>query len=189
MSVDEERILLQRLSQNDQDALTSLYTTYWEALYISAFNLLKNKEACEEIVQDVFCNIWRNRATLKIAVSLKSYLFTAVRYQTFSQIRKNKKVQHIELFEHLDNRMHTTYPETDLIFEEFVEHVNSIVATLPKKCRKVYQLSRSESLTHKEIADRLEISTKTVENHISKALKTLRLALGMLSLLLTFLFL
>ena len=78
----------------------------------------------------------------------------------------------------LKKRFQYATPETKLMHKELVEQINAIVETLPKKCRKVYKLSRQEQLSHKEIAERLEISTKTVENHITNALRIIRATLG-----------
>ncbi|MEO8253251.1 MAG: RNA polymerase sigma-70 factor [Flavobacterium sp.] len=169
--------ILQQLKKGDKAALTVLYNTYWKPLFIASYNLLKNKEICEEIIQDIFIEIWNNRAELEIKVSLKSYLYACVRYKVFSEFRKNK-IEQLPLFENLEERFQCDTPETKMMHEELEIHVRKIIATLPEKCKKVYELSRNEQLSHKEIAERLAISTKTVENHITKALRILRISLG-----------
>ncbi|WP_194767049.1 RNA polymerase sigma-70 factor [Tamlana sp. I1] len=171
--------ILKRLKKGDKGALTELYNSYWKSLYISAYNLLKDKEICEEIIQDVFIDFWNHREKLQIKISINSYLYACVRYKVFSVFRK-KKVTNVELLEDLNQRFQYATPETKLMHEELVNQVNSIVETLPKKCREVYKLSRNEQLSHKEIAEKLDISTKTVENHITYALKVLRSGLGYL---------
>lgn len=172
---DHENI--KNLKKGDKKALIKLYDTYWKPLFISSYNLLKNREVCEEIIQDVFIDLWNNKEKLQIKISLKSYLYACVRYKVFKEYRKNK-VQNVELFEDLDTRFQYTTPETKLIHDELVYQINAIVKTLPKKCQEVYLLSRNDQLSHKEISKKLSISTKTVENHITFALKTLRAALG-----------
>ncbi|KGL59019.1 RNA polymerase sigma-70 factor [Polaribacter sp. Hel1_85] len=154
-----------------------LYNNYWKVLYISAYNLLKDKEVCEEIIQDVFIDIWNKRKELEIKVSLKSYLYACVRYKVFSQFRTNK-ITRVELLEELDKRLQYTTPETKMMHQELKQHINIVVESLPEKCKRVYKLSRNEQLSHKEIADQLGISTKTVENHITNALRVLRASLG-----------
>lgn len=173
-----DKILIKRLSEDNESALTAIYNMYWKLLYTAAFKVLRNKELSEDIVQNVFISLWNNREKLEIKVSLKSYLYASTRYQVFAKIRKNEHKLHYELLDNIDNRLKKTSPETELMYKELVEQINTVVDSLPKKCRIVYRLSREKHLSHKEISQKLNISTKTVENHITKALNTLRLSLG-----------
>ncbi len=172
-----ENDLIKSLKNGDKTALTAIYNKFWKPLFISSYNILKDKELCEEIIQDVFIDFWNKRATLQIKVSLRSYFYACVRYKVFSEFRKNKIIR-VELFEDLNKRFQYSTPETIIMHKELKKHIENIVESLPKKCQKVYKLSRNEQLTHKEIAQRLNISTKTVENHITNALKVLRASLG-----------
>jgi RNA polymerase sigma-70 factor (ECF subfamily) len=176
MNLPEDEIL-QRLKKDDKKALTLIYNAYWKPLFLSSYNLLKNKELCEEIIQDVFIDMWNNREKIQIKISLNSYLYACTRYKVFAQFRKQKVIR-FELCKDLEKRFQYATPETKLMHEELVAQIDSIVKTLPKKCQNVYILSRKEQLSHKEIAKKLKISTKTVENHIGFALKALRNALG-----------
>ena len=171
---DKEQALVELLKNNESIALTKLYNAYWEPLFVSAYNVLKNKENCEEAVQNVFIGIWKNRAQLKINTSLKSYLYACTRYQVFHQIKKNKREQQAKLFQGLEKRFDYNSPETELSYKELLEQIDIVVANLPEKCQEVYLLSRKEQLSHKKISKHLNISTKTVENHITKALRILR---------------
>lgn len=172
-----DKDILRELKRDNKKALTLLYDNYWKPLFISSYNLLKDKEVCEEIIQDVFIEIWNKRTELQIKVSLKSYLYGCVRYKVFAEFRKNKHIR-VELYEELNNRFQYATPETHLMHNELQEQIALVVETLPEKCKIVFKLSRTEQLSHKEIAEQLNISTKTVENHITKALKTLKLSLG-----------
>jgi len=184
---DKDKYLLHRLKKNDTKVFTDIYNDYWKTLYISSYNLLKDKELCEEIIQDVFTDLWKAREKLEIRISLKSYLYACVRYKVFSEFRKNK-IQKVELFEDLNQRFLYATPETKLMHQELVAQIETIVNTLPTRCQEVYRLSRNKQLSHKEIAEKLNISTKTVENHITHALKILTTALGnVLSIQLLFL--
>jgi len=173
----DERII-KRLHQSDESALTELYIEYWQYLYIASYNVLRNKELCEDIVQEVFLSVWNRRMKLKIKVSLKSYLYACTRYQVFAQLRKNKEVLRVDLFKAIDQRVQYNSPEAEVIYKELVQQIDSVVETLPTKCKRVYNLSRNEHLTHSEISSLLQISTKTVENHITKALRILKKSLG-----------
>ncbi|MEO9571552.1 MAG: RNA polymerase sigma-70 factor [Polaribacter sp.] len=174
---NSDKDIIKGLKADDKKALTKLYNNYWKLLYISAYNLLKDKEVCEEIIQDIFIDVWNKRIDIEIKVSLKSYLYACVRYKVFAEFRKNKVIR-IELLEEFDKRMLYETPETRMMHKELKQHVNLIVETLPDKCKRVYKLSRNEQLSHKEIAGQLGISIKTVENHITKALRVLRTSLG-----------
>jgi len=183
---NSDKEIIQGLKQGDKRALTMLYNDYWKVLYISSYNLLKDKEVCEEIIQDVFIDLWNKRKELEIKVSFKSYLYACVRYKVFAQYRSNK-ILRVELFEELDKRMQYATPETKMMHKELKQHIKVVVETLPDKCKKVYKLSRNEQLSHREIAEQLGISIKTVENHITNALRVLRISLGEVLFILLFL--
>ncbi|MHA7830261.1 MAG: RNA polymerase sigma-70 factor [Flagellimonas sp.] len=177
-NLKNDTLFILQLKQGERHAFDKLFNTYWQPLFISAFNVLKDKKICEEIVQDIFISIWKNRKNLEIKVSLEKYLFSSVRYQVFDQFRKNGNNLRAELFENMEERCTYENPESEVLYKELVQKVDSIVEELPEKCRLVYKLSREEQLSHKEISNRLNISPKTVENHITKALFVLRASLG-----------
>jgi RNA polymerase sigma-70 factor (ECF subfamily) len=173
--------LIDRLKSGDESALTAIYKKYWQQLFLSAYNVLKDRQACEDVIQELFIKLWNSRNNIEIAVSLKAYLHASIRYEVYRQIRAG--VITTDVFESLADRLPNPSNYENLEYKELVSQVNSVVETLPEKCREVYKLSREEYLTHKQIASRLNISTKTVENHLTKALKQLRTSLGTLFLL------
>lgn len=177
----KERDLIHRLNNNDELALASIYNEYWEIMYLGAYNLVKNKQISEDIVQDVFVNMWKKRGELEIKVSLRSYLYTSTIYKTYDYFRKNKSAIRVDLLDNFSERVQSSNPETKLMDRELQGYLETVISKLPEKCRVVYKLSRDEQLSHKEIAVRLNISTRTVEGHISKALKVLRSSLGSIS--------
>jgi len=170
--------LINRLKKDDETALTEIYDKYWKPLFISSYNLLKDKEVCEEIIQDIFIDIWKNREKIQIKISLNSYLYASTRYKVFNHFRKKNNELRVELFESLNKRFQYATPETKLMHQELVIQIEGIVESLPPKCKEVYKMSRDEQLSHKEISDKLNISTKTVENHITKALRVIKASLG-----------
>lgn len=167
-----EKQLLCAMANDEPGALEQLYTRYWQQLFMAAFNVLKNKAACEDIVQEAFLQLWQRRKALTIHTSLEAYLFTIVRYTVFKYIKSEQS--HSQVFENLQERLQYITPEDIVVEKNIRSQLTGIVNSLPEKCREIYLLSREEQLSHHEIATRLNISTKTVENHITIALKKIR---------------
>jgi RNA polymerase sigma-70 factor (ECF subfamily) len=174
-NIENDVDLLNRLRNDDQIAFTSIYNKYWENLYAVAYAILKEKVTCEDIIQDVFINIWNKRKSMLIKSSLKAYLTASVKYEVFRQLRK--KIEHLEIID--DLVIDTTLsPQENIEYKELLEHMNNVVKKLSTKCREVFILSREKELSHKEIAALRNISTKTVENQIVKALYYFRDSIG-----------
>jgi RNA polymerase sigma-70 factor (ECF subfamily) len=184
MNLQDEKEMLRRLSEGDQTALTSIYQRFWQSLFVSAYNIIKDKKACEDIIQEIFLQLWLKRENLQIRESLKAYLLAATRYQVFRYIKKAPLSQ--ELFEHLEERFAVPPSDQILMQKDLSKQVDKIVGSLPEKCQQIYRLSRQEYLSHKEIAERLNISTKTVENQLTIALRRLRLSLEKWSFVIIF---
>jgi RNA polymerase sigma-70 factor (family 1) len=170
--------LINLLRQDKLGAFREIYTRYWKQLYADAYKRLKNKEMAEEIVQEVFTSLWHKRGTLNITQTLGGYLFTSVSNLVIDQYRKDLvRARYKESFK-------LVYSETDnstedaILVKELEHTIEHEVNSLPDKCRSVFELSRVEHKTNKEIAYELGISEKTVEHHITKALKHIRLGLG-----------
>ncbi len=166
----------ERLKTGDESALEIIYERYWEKLFICSFNILKDRQACEDILQEIFIRIWNNRNKIEFSVSLKAYLFAATRYEVYRHIRHGSVTE--EIFTQLHDRLHTPSFHGHIEHKELIRQIDFIIDSLPPKCKEVYKLSREEQLSHKEIASRLNISTKTVENQLTKALRHLRTSLG-----------
>lgn len=165
--------LVMKLKNHDDAAMVLLYKTYWKILFSTAYKILQDKQACEDIIQDLFINIWNKRGEIEFRNSVHSYLLAAVRYEVFRVVKESKKFEPI-IDQMVDNFSDNVY--YDMIeYKELEQQINAAISNLPPKCRDVYMLSRNEKLSHKEISSQLFISTKTVRNHLTKALHHLRL--------------
>ena len=173
----EDTELMDRLRAGDDLALKLIYKKYWNQLFSSAYNMLQDQHASEDIIQDLFINLWNKREQIEIKASLKSYLFASVRYEVYRQVRQGSVRE--DIFENIHERLQTPSEYGNIEHRELLSYVNSIVNNLSEKCKVVYKLSREEQLSHKEIATKLDISPKTVENHLNKALRQLRISLGL----------
>lgn len=176
---DEELLLL--LQSDDETALTVLYQRHWQPLFMLAYQVLKDKEACKDLVQELFTELWQKSRRIQLTGSLKAYLSASIRYKVFRYIRQNPVRE--ELFDHMMERMETVSPESELAVKELQSLLNTLINTLPEKCRVIFRMSREQHLSYKEIATQLNVSVKTVENQISIAIRKLRAALGYVLLL------
>jgi RNA polymerase sigma-70 factor (family 1) len=174
-SYSNDKELLFRLKASDQTALALLYQKYWQPLYLSSFNILRDHQICEDIIQELFITVWNKREDIQVKTSLKAYLHASVRYEVFRQIRHGAGRE--DIFENIHERLQTPEEYGSIEHKELAGQIKAAVDVLPDKCRQVFKLSREEQLSHKEIAHQLHISTKTVENHLNKALRQLRNAL------------
>ncbi|MFA6945580.1 MAG: RNA polymerase sigma-70 factor [Pedobacter sp.] len=173
----EDTELIDRMRSGDDMALKLIYKKYWNQLFSSAFNILHDQQVCEDIIQEIFINLWNKREIIEIKVSLKSYLFASTRYEVYRQVRYGAVKE--DIFENVAERMETPSEYGNIEHRELLSQIDSIVDKLSAKCKVVYKLSREEHLSHKEIASQLDISPKTVENHLNKALRQLRISLGL----------
>jgi RNA polymerase sigma-70 factor, ECF subfamily len=161
------------IKEQPQKAIELLFNEYYVKLCIHVNTILKNKNVAEDIVQEVMMEIWKMKDQIAVSSSMEAYLKRACRNKSLNYIRSQKMN-----FEDIDaaDELSSDYinVEDSIAVENLQDKINACIHTLPEKCRLVFTLSRVEGLSYQEIADQLEISTKTVENQISKALKILR---------------
>ncbi|CAL1519816.1 sigma-70 family RNA polymerase sigma factor [Chitinophaga sp. MM2321] len=178
--------LLQRLQDADEAAYTEIFHRYWEKLYAIAYNRLRIRFAAEDVVQEVLASLWVRRHELEIQ-HLSHYLATATRYAVFRQLSRLLPDQSLDVAE--AEKLLVADPDTShLDFLLLQERLGTEIDQLPEKCRLVFLYSRREQFTNKEIAATLRLSEKTVEAHLTKALKHLRGRLKDLYPLLPFFF-
>jgi RNA polymerase sigma-70 factor (ECF subfamily) len=160
------------ITNGDQKKFRQLMELTSDELLWFAIGFLKNKEIAEEIVSDVYVNIWNNRSQLEKINNLKSYLFTSVRNGCVSHLRKvkNEKIISIDSVKEF-SFIPFEGPEEGLVEKEIIEQIYEAIETLPCKCKMVFTLAKINGLKYKEIAEVLDITEKTVNNHLVLAVK------------------
>ena len=173
-SKHSEEKIIRRLRKGESSAFDEVYHQYSRNVYRFAYSFLKNRQDSEEVMQEVFLKVWRNRNTLNEYYSLKAYLFSISHNVIIDEFRKRLKDGKYKEF--LKNRAELSSMDTEnsIEFNELNERYSDAVEHLPEKRKKIFKLSREDGFSYKEIADKLNISPKTVENQMSQALKYLR---------------
>jgi RNA polymerase sigma-70 factor (family 1) len=164
---------------NDEKAFNMLFDRYWIIVYKKAFLHLRNPEICAEIVNDVFIAIWHKRHVLQI-ITFKNYLTAAVRYRIYNHIRnvKHSPLTYLENYDSVDYVITADNEgEQNLSFVDMMNSLQSALNKLPVRCKEIFILSKIDQLSNTEIADKLDISKRSVENQISSAIKYLRIRL------------
>jgi RNA polymerase sigma-70 factor (ECF subfamily) len=178
MTIDlrSDDVLWNAVRHDNETAFNELFERYWARLFNTCNRYLKNRETSEEIVHDIFLNLWDRRKDLEI-VSFEHYLLNAVRYQAYNRIRAKKlSVTYIDDSIYTDT-IDTHLADDRLNEQELEQEVFTYLHQLPKRCQEIFQLSRFNHLSNDEIAAQLGISKRSVENQITIALKHLRLCL------------
>jgi len=171
--LESEKDTFQQMLNGDQKALKDLLQLYHNYLVVVGLRYLSDKQRVEDVIHDVFADLWNKQKEIQITCGVKSFLRGAVVNKCLAIIRKESRITLVE--EH-DYSLSDTRASADQILDRdnLQSAIDLIVQNLPEKCREVFRLSRVEGLSHKEISEQLGISKKTIENHMTKALKTLR---------------
>jgi RNA polymerase sigma-70 factor (ECF subfamily) len=175
-SSDQELVSL--LNKGDQSAYTEIYNRYHAVLYIHVFNKIRIRETARDIVHDLFSNVWLQREHFKLQSTLAAYLYSAVRYRVFDLLSHRKvESKYIDSIREFADKGHCI---TDHLIREkqLIEMINREIAALPSKMRQVFELSRSGNLSHRQVAELLNLSEKTVKKQVNNSLKILRSKLG-----------
>ncbi len=180
MYVDKD-MLINDLSAGSKEAFEYLFTTYYPRLRNYALHFVADVDDVEDILQDCFVNLW-NRRTMLTGVSISSMLFTMVRngclnFLKHKAIAEGYNTQELKLIsgsEALYNYDFLGSADEELLYSELQRQIRDVLQHLPERSRQVFVMSRFEGLKNKEIAERLDISVKVVEKHITKALAMLR---------------
>jgi RNA polymerase sigma-70 factor (ECF subfamily) len=166
--------IIGRIRQGDVRQFESLFRSSYVSLVRYAKTLIKDQDTAEEIVQDLFFRIWKDREKIRIESSLNGYLFRSVHNKCLHHIEHNRVV--VRHAEEMSFRLPETpeSPSDILNYKELQEKIASIMERLPERCGKIFYMNRFEGLKYNEIAEKLSVSVKTVEANIGRALKEFR---------------
>lgn len=179
-------ILVDLIRQDDEKAFSVIYQRYSMPLYVHANRFIRDREETKDILQKVFVKIWSIRNRLPTDVKLSAYLYQIVKNELINHISHSKVVD--KYLESMSSYASTYVADTDYVIREkqLQEIIEREIQNLPEKMREVFQLSRKQYLSHREIAEKLGISEKTVKNQLSNALHLLRQKLPLLLFMLAF---
>lgn len=170
----DNRVLVDLLVKSDEQAFMELYDRYWQKIFTIAHNRLNNSAEAEDVVHDVFASLWANRMTQQIE-HVENYIAVSAKYIVLAKIRS--KLRERQYQESAGKAMVVEMPvESALHYKRILMVVKTEVEKLPEKCRIIFKYSRNEGMSVKQIAQVMDISPKTVENQLNKALKHLRTA-------------
>ncbi len=165
--------LIAGLREGDEEAFAQIYKSYWHKLFMAAYRKTKSKEIAEELVQNLFVNLWNKRSKLEIS-QLENYLFTSVKNAVIRHYESQVVAQkYLDYQKHLPV-LHDCHTEETVALNELNSALDNGLSTLSEKSQQVFRMSRFENRSTHEIATELNISEKAVEYHITKSLKTLR---------------
>lgn len=173
---DEELIIL--LKKRDELAFNEIYKRHWHLLYFHSAKLLANEEEAQDLVQDIFFSLWERSEILDIRINLRNYLYKSIRNKVFSLLRHQKVKSDFAqiLLKEFQELNHTTI---EVINErEMISLIEMQIDKLPPKLKTVFELSRKEFLSNKEIAERLNINQEAVKKRLHRTISILKSALG-----------
>lgn len=173
----DSKELFDRLRQGDEKAYDALFRDWYPSLVRASESIVQSRAVAEEIVQDVLLELWRRRESLAGNSSPQAYLFQSARNRSLNHVRHERVVRQGEPYARRPDAAEPT-AHAHVVEDEMQLAVRQAIAGLPERCREIFELSRTHGLKYIEIAETLEISVKTVEAQMGKALRILREALS-----------
>ncbi|NQX41928.1 RNA polymerase sigma-70 factor, ECF subfamily [Pedobacter steynii] len=171
--------------ENSVTVFSQLYRHYFKRLFMTALKVVRDEYLAEEVIQDVFLRLWENEDKFHLISEFEKYLYRSVANESLNKLR-NQKTQS-KHYDHLSKASRSDFVENFLEEEELKMKIAKAVETLPSQCKTVFKMSRYQGMKYRKIAEELNISEKTVEGHMVKALKILRNHLLGLILLVSYL--
>lgn len=174
-----DKDIIRRIRQGDKDVFKTIYNIYYQRLILYAVSYVNDKDVAEDIVQELLFHLWEKHPEIEIVTSLSSYLYRAIHNRCIQFLRHKKVVaryQDRHILKIKEAEIMLKY-SNDFTFNEIDDIRKRIFNSLSPKTKKIFHLSRNEDKNNKEIAEALDLSVKSVEYHITKALKSFQLAL------------
>lgn len=169
--VQDDKALLLQLQEGKRTAFNLLYNKYWEQAYSNAYKRLKDEDQAKDVVQEIFVSIWVNRHNP--ISNLPAYLSTSVRNQVFKLAAKNKNLMpYLDVFENIPDQ--NDHADSNILWQEFYTAYERLLLTLPPKRQQIFRLRFHDDIPTKTIAAQMQISRKTVQNQLGKAIEQLR---------------
>jgi RNA polymerase sigma-70 factor, ECF subfamily len=170
--------ILLAIRQGNERVFETVFRKHYQSLCNYACGILKDMDDAEEVVQSIFMKFWEQREGIEINVSLKSYLYRAVHNTCLNRL-KHLKIQEVHK-QYVGNYFEENYDSATEMMDkvELENRIADALEKLPEQCRRIFKMSRFEELKYQEIADRLGLSIKTIENQIGKALRIMRTELA-----------
>ena len=170
---EDTKTIVSNIKKGNLKEFERLFKFYYPLLCHYALKFVKDPNQAEEVVQNLFCQIWEDRNKLEIHTSLKAYLYKATYLNSLQFLRK-RGIRH-QYEEHVKNTTTGSISQNHNLEEKEIQNIiQSTLSNLPERCSKIFKMSRFEGLKYHEIADKLSISVKTVEANMGKALKAFR---------------
>ena len=173
----EEQTWLTGLRNGNEEDLERIFHRFYRYLTVTAYQLIPDEGKAQDLAQDLFFSLWTKRASLTVSGSLKAYLRKAIVNRCIDELRREKRRGGTSDEQLPYQAAAQTGADALLEVSELQQHINHAIDQLPERCRAVFALSRFHNLSNKEVAAKLDISVKTVENQMTKALRLLRQAL------------
>ncbi|WP_214225953.1 sigma-70 family RNA polymerase sigma factor [Pedobacter sp. B4-66] len=184
LNIDEDKMLLQQIRDDCRIAFDTLYQKYWKFVLNTGYKRLNDIGKAEDIAQDVFTQLWLRRKDL-VVNNISAYLFTAIRNSTFTLLAKEKRYIPInDLL--LELKADKASADAQMLHKEFMIAYEAMVDALPNQQKTIFKMRYHEELTADEIATQLQLSPKTVRNHLGRAISTLRASLMMTYIIIFF---
>ena len=169
----QEYFVMSALRQDSKEAFSLLFQTYYTDLVLFCGNFVKDKDSCEDIVQSIFLKLWNDRKNIQIEISLKSYLLKAVRNSCLDEFRHIEIVRQYET-EYRSSVLDNYDTENYILYSDLYAHLSRALEKIPDLYKEAFVLNRFEGLKYREIAEKLNVSERTVEVRVSKTLDLLR---------------
>ncbi|HMI64208.1 MAG TPA: sigma-70 family RNA polymerase sigma factor [Puia sp.] len=169
---DNERCLLHLIAEGHKPSYSVIYDRYWKKIYATALHYLRSPQWAQDLVQDIFLKIWIKRTTLAEVNDFESFLFIVARNELVSAIRK--KVEASPLQEQIEPMATTELPDNAVSLKQTEQLLADAIARLPPQQKLVFTLTRQRGLSHEAIARQLGLNTRTVNNHATRAILSIR---------------